>query len=856
MKKLLSFLVFLLIPALLSAQSASTARGKGDAASEKKGVAATAVDSIDKTIVLGEVVVVAPIREVEMRGDTTVINADAYKTPEGAYLEELVKRIPGLEYDRQTKELTYNGLAIKEINVNGEAFFNGNTALALENLPANLVSKIRVYDKRSELEKITKVRQGDENYVLDLQTRKEFSGTLMAQAEAGCGNNRKKDASLMGNYFKQGGENFSLIARSGNKNMTTDYRGNRQDNISLNFMKKLTPKLSLFGNAMYNGGDNGNETTAYNEQYLTTSNRYQYSAGSSVNSNRMGSAMLGVRWQIDEKTYVNVNANANRSKSDNSNDNRNATFTADPMLTVTDPFGDDNIYMVEDSLRVNDISMKSLSKSTNSGVGFNADFTRVLNERGTSVSVTAQYNDNSSKADAFSVSSTTYFQVRNALGGDSILYRNQYSHSPSSQRSGSVGVMFTQPVAKGLMMQLSYKFSRSRQRSDRNTYDLSPFFGSATDAPADYLPEGYEQGYTDSLSNRSLSKTTAHEAALRLSYNSKAWEVDMGIAIQPERRTLDQKTGMMMADTVRSSVNFTPTFSASWRHGKTRLRFTYAGSTQQPSLSDLLTLTDNSDPLNIATGNPDLKAAYMQNLRFEARDTKIGLSGDINFTNTFNSQTRAVSYDLRTGGRTSRPVNINGNWNARATLRYQKRIKKQFNVSTRLGMNLAESVSLVNEGQSEEPERSLTRNTGCNANLRLGWHPQWGGFDASGDWRWRRSTNRLHDTDNYTRNYSFSLNAFAELPLGLQLRSDITRSFRNGTNINAHDDDQTLWNVGCTWRFLKNKQAELSLNWTDILSDKKNYSRNATSTGLYESHSQQIGGYFMLSFKYRFNRQL
>lgn len=143
-------------------------------------------------IELVEVVVTAPIKEVELVGDTTVINADAYRIPEGSNLEELVKKIPGLEYDRQNKTLVYNGLPIAEINVNGEAFFAGNYALALENLPADLVSRIKVYDKRSEMEKFMGIKTGEENYVLDLQTKKEFNGTLMTSIAAGKGNNKEK----------------------------------------------------------------------------------------------------------------------------------------------------------------------------------------------------------------------------------------------------------------------------------------------------------------------------------------------------------------------------------------------------------------------------------------------------------------------------------------------------------------------------------------------------------------------------------------------------------------------------------------------------------------------------------------
>ena len=273
-------------------------------------------------------------------------------------------------------------------------------------------------------------------------------------------------------------------------------------------------------------------------------------------------------------------------------------------------------------------------------------------------------------------------------------------------------------------------------------------------------------------------------------------------------------------------------------------------------MGDLLTLTDNSDPLNITRGNPGLKPSFNQNIRLEARDTKIGLSGDLNWTNTLNSVIRAVTYNTMTGGRESYPVNINGNWSSRANLRYQKRIKRRFNIAARTSALLAQSVSLVNEGQREQPDRSITRNRSLNANLRMGYQPKWGGFDLTGDWRFRHSTNRLRGTGDYTRDYRFGLNAYADLPGGIQLRSDAAYSFRNGTNIRKGADNQVVWNVRLTWRFLKQKKAELSFYWSDILSQKKNFTRSVSSAGLSERHTQQIGSYFIATFKYRFNRQL
>lgn len=805
---------------------------------------------------LSEVVVTAPIKEVELVGDTTVINADAYRIPEGSNLEELVKKIPGLEYDRQNKTLVYNGLPIAEINVNGEAFFAGNHALALENLPADLVSRIKVYDKRSEMEKFMGIKTGEENYVLDLQTKKEFNGTLMTSVAAGKGNNKKKEAELISNFFKTGGENLSVIAKSGNRNMTSANKDNRQDNVAVNFLKKFGKKIHLNGNVMYSNAINGNEGTSYYEQYLKTGNRYRYATSDRHNTNRMASTMLSMKWNIDKMTLLNLSGSFSAMKGTNGSDSRQATYNEDPELDITAPFNGEENGQTENDIRVNGIRMNSRSTSANRQYFLNADLTRRLNEKGSSLGLTMQYSEGRGKNEAFSMSSTTYYQLQDEWGNDSVLYRNQYYDSPNRNRKFSLGLILTQPLHKSLRAQLSYKFRRENQNNDRNTYDLSRFFDGTDDEPLYTLPEGYEAAYTDSLSNRSRSHTTAHEVALHLNYTDRTWEINAGLSVVPERQSLDQKTGRMQADTLRTSVNYYPAVTVLWHKKKTRVQLSYEGDTKQPGLTELLTLTDNSDPLNITRGNPSLRPSYNQRVRLEARDTKIGLNGDMTWANTVNSVTRAVTYNTQTGGIESYPVNVNGNWNARATVRYQKRIKRRFSVTARTGASFSQNVSLINEEQQEMPERSTTHNTTLNANLRLGYQPQWGGFDLTGDWRFRHSTNLLRETGDYTRDYRLGVNAYADLPGGIQLRSDVDYSFRNGTNITPGEDDQVVWNASLSWRFLKQKKAELSFYWADILSQKKNFTRSVSSSGLSERHTQQIGSWFMLSFKYRFNKQL
>lgn len=811
---------------------------------------------MESGIKLAEVLVTAPVKEIDMVGDTTVINADAYRTPEGSNLEELVRKIPGLEYDDRSKSLSYNGLVISEINVNGEAFFSGNHVLALENLPADLISRIKVYDKRSEMEKFTGVRTVDENYVLDLQTKKELNGTLITSVAVGKGNKKKKEAELISNFFKADGENLSVIAKSGNRDITTENKKNRQDNIAVNFLKKFGETVHINGNIMYNNAINGINGTSYYEQYLMTGNRYRYATDNGYHTNRMISAMLSVRWNIDKKTLLNISGSFNALKGINDDSNRQATYNADPKLDVTSPFNRDASEQIEDSIRVNDICMTSRSSSINRLYSIGADITRRLNAKGTSLGLTVQYSEERGNNKAFSLSSTTYYQLQNVKGNDSILYRNQYQESPNRNRTIKLGLILTQILRKNLRAQLSYIFKLDNQSRDRNTYVLSPVIDGEEHTPTGNFPKGYEVEYTDSLSNKSRSHTMAHGVSLNLNYTDKTWEITTGLSVTPKRQALDQKTGWTQADTLRYSVNYHPTLTILWRKRKTWVQLSYEGNTQQPGLAELLTLTDNSDPLNIIRGNPDLKSSYTQKVRFEVRDTKTGLSGDVNWTSMLNNVTRAVIYDSQTGGIESRPVNVNGNWNIKAAMRYQKRINHYFNLSARTGTSFIQSVSLVNDGQREQPERSVTHNRLYNAGLRVGYQPKWGGFDLSGDWRFRHSTNLLRETNNYIRDYSFGLTAYAVFPGNIRLKSETTHTFRNGTNINRSEDNEVVWNLHLSWSFLKYKKAEFSVYWADILSQKKSYSRNVTSHGLSERYTQQIGSYFIVSFKYRFNRQL
>lgn len=814
--------------------------------------AATAPDSIPD-IELEGVVVTAPMREITVRGDTVIINAAAYKVREGAYLEELLRRVPGMEYDRETKTLTFNGRPLKEINVNGKKFFGSNILAALESLPADVVSKLKVYDKSSEEDSFLGRRSAMGNYVLDLSTAREINGTLMAYAEAGVGNNHKKEAALQASRFKSNGDNLSLTARSGNRNSTTDYRDNRNDNVWASFSKQHR-RFSVNANFSLRNSIDGNEFTSASEQYLPQATNYLCLASDNVNKSFALSPNVDFGWEIDSLTLVRLEGGVGTSKNRSANDGRQATFDSDPGLSARDPFKEDAYGKVPLEYRVNESGISTLSRRGNDNYRLSFSLSRILNRHRSSLRFTADYSESEGHGKDFSLSSTRFYRLPASDGRDSLLYRNQYNESPSRDISRSVGLMFWQPLPKNFSVSLSYAFKYAKERRSRSAYDLSAFHDGAADMNIGFLPEGYQSAYIDSLSNFNRSRSIGHAIMAQLSYNPENWYVTAQMTVEPERRTLAQKSGLSHADTVRTATNFSPLFSASWQDGMKSLTFSYVGNSQQPSLSDLLSMTDNSNPLYVTHGNPDLKAAYRQDFNLEYRNyDSNAISASIGFSNICNKQAQAEVYDVNTGVRETYPVNVNGDRSMTLSVDYNVLLWRKLRLFSVVNAGYTRSVGLISDNDGSGASRSITRMRNCGATCRLSYNPSWGGFILGAIWRYSASRNEMREAAEHVGDYRFRLDSYADLPYGLRINNDFEYSFRSGTGIDRKADTQKLWNLGISWRFLKNS-ATLSAEWTDILSDRKAYRRYVSATGITESYSRQIGGYFMVTFRYQLSK--
>ena len=804
----------------------------------------------DDALRLSEVVVTAPLKAVEQKGDTTVYNVAAYPTPEGSYLEALVRRIPGLSYDPKTHEMKFNGYPIQEITVNGKDFFKGNKDVVLENLPVRFISQLKVYDKPTEQEKKTGMKSNEKNYVLDLKTKREFNGSLLTYAEAGYGTYKRRDLNGRMMRFKESGDNFMVNARSTNRNFTSADEDNILNSVNLSASKKVKEGLDVSGNVNYSYNRNGSQSGTYNEQYLSNGNQYALAESDQWGKNRNVNGHLNVNWEINKRTSLIFSASGRYSHSRSQSESRTATFNARPEADTKNPFA--HIGDVDKATWINDNRQQSLSQDNNMDYDLRLEVVQKIGEKDDFLSFDLNHGYRKGTQHGYTLSSIDYYQLQNAAGGDSLYYQNQYRRTPQSSMNDEAHIAYTHAFNKKNRLQLSYGLEREYEKLDGATYDLSPF---EADQPAlGVLPEGYGEGEIDSLRTRSHSRTLRHNVSLNYNYTSETWGVVASVGMSPQRRSIEQATGEHRADTVARSIEWRSQLSLSYQQEGSYFVLSYNGNTSQPGLEDMVSPTDYSSPLYIRRSNPHLRPSYRHSVYAVFSNFQEGISTSLSWNQTFNSVTRATLYNKETGGRETMPVNINGNWNLMGNGSYDKRVK-QFHFMLRASGGYNRNVSLINEDASQNVNRrSVTGATSLSSNIRLAYLPAWGNIDLTGEWSFYQSKNSLQGRNTYTRNYTCGVESSVNLPLHFIVSTDAGYTFRSGTGMNGADNNELLWNLKVSWKFLKEKRGELSVYWADILSQRKSFMRYASATAFSERYEEQLRGYVLFSFAYRFER--
>lgn len=830
-------------------------------------------------IMLKGAVVTAMAQKVTLKEDTFVYNSAAYRTPEGSVVEELVKRLPGAEVS-DDGTIKINGKEVKKILVDGKEFMTGDTKTALKNLPTSIIDKIKAYDEKSDLSKVTGIDDGEEQTVLDFNVKKGMNKGLMSNIDLGIGNKDRYSARGMGGYFNSNNR-FMLF---GNANNTSDRgfggggprRGfgggnglNASKMLAANYNYEEKNKFKFNTSLRWNHSDGDVWSRRSSENFMGSSSSFSNSLNQNFSRSDSWNGHIRLEWMPDTMTNILFRPSISWTTNDSRSTGISASYNQNPYQYSDDPLSDEGIEKMDEvDAVINRQKSVSLSNSKNNNISGMLQLNRKLNNKGRNVTLRmdAKYTDKDSKS--ISLQNAHLYLVQNEAGLDSTYQTNRYNLTPSKDYSYSAQATYSEPLWKATFLQFSYKFTYSYSKSDRSTYDFSKYSFEGINpeygAWGNYLGRldgGLGDYRDDKLSRYSEYRNYTHDIQVMMRFVRQKYNLNFGVMIQPQRSKFIQDYQGKYVDTVRTVTNVSPTLDFRYRFSKmSNLRVNYRGTTSQPSISQLLDITDNSDPLNISKGNPGLKPSFTQNFRlfynnFVQNHNK-GVMTYINFSTTSNSISNKVAYDETTGGRITRPENINGNWNVMGAFMFNCSIDSagvwNINTDTNLGYN--HYVSYLSLDKSQDSQKNTTQNTTWNERLSLSYRNDWLELSLDGTLAYNHAKNKLQPNSNLdTWQFSYGPSMTLTAPWGTSLNTSLSCSSRRGYSDASMNTDEFVWNAQLSQGFLKGKPLTVMLQFYDLLHQQSTFSRAISSVSRTDTEYNAINSYAMLHVVYRMN---
>ena len=631
-------------------------------------------------------------------------------------------------------------------------------------------------------------------------------------------------------------------------------------------------KLKIDANFRWNhrDGDNVNEVARedfYSQDYRTFTNNNSSSLTRS--NNWWGNVRL--EWKPDTLTTLLMRANGNTGTNDGTTESSGATFSDDPYSYVTDPLSADGIAAMNSlGKAVNYNKQASLTYGENRNFWAMLQLFRRLNARGRNVTLRLEASGSKNEQQNASNNEVHLFQKKNQAGQDSTYFTARYNLTPSNSNGYVANATYSEPLWKGAHLQASYELRFSQNKSDRNTYDFSklsqnPFSGIEPEYREwdTWLSPVYDQmdSYLDkNLSRYSEYKNYTHNLRLMLRYKEEKYDYNIGFLVQPQHSNYIQDYRGIYVDTVRNVTNLTPTFDFHYNFTEQNtLRIQYRGDMQQPDITQLLDITDDSNPLYITQGNPGLKPQFTNTLNlyynnYIARH-KRSIVAYANYRHIRNSISNLVRYNPETGGSISRPENINGNWNLNGGFTFNTAIDStaHWNIGTDSRARYNNYVSYVAQPNADA-EKNTTRSINVSQRLNLSYRNDWLEITIDGWCNYQHSRNELQPTANLdTWQFNYGGQFLVRLPYNFEVSSNIHERSRRGYNDPSSNTNELLWNGQISKTLLRDKSLIIALNFYDLLGQQSNYERWVNASGRSDTRYNSINSYAMLHVRYRLN---
>jgi len=795
---------------------------------------------------LPEVLVKATKLKMVMQGDTIVYNANAFNLANGSMLDALIAKLPGAKLNKDG-QIYVNGKYIESLLVNGHEFFSGNPKLALENLPAYTVNKIKVFNKAGAASVMMGRNMGDQSYVMDVRLKREYATGYMSNIETGMGTKDRYQVRGFGMKFSNK-ERIGAFVNINNLNdnqraelngewkpqdMPDGLLATKTAGLSYLYFIKGTDWLSSDMTYTHTSSDNVTKQNA--QTFLPGGDAYKNSYAKDLESRDLWKSNTELHLTQDgffTSDYLNLSYQHTNGRGNMNTETLDSTSVINRLLT-------------ENSIESSEFNFKA--KSENGLRVFVTDMWRL--------NLSAEYNRNTQKS--FAMQDIQYLQ-----GIPSRDYRNPYTNAPNQHLKlfGSTAYTF-QFREKFIMPEYNYTYFYNKASNlfyrldklagrDSSRFDILP---SAVDALAGTLDGQNSYRYHEYRNQ--------HEFSLNykdLGHKFLKANIQLRMPIRIVNANLYYER-MGRHDVMRKSVFFEPSLYIYHQSNKTEWSLTAESQSDLPDLTAMTDYRDDSEPLYIKEGNSDLKNIHRYSL--EANTTFHGshqraFSLWTTWHKTDNSTAYQLTYDKSTGISTLRPMSVNGNWDAKGGMGYTRTLDnaQKFTTDNQLWINYYHNVDLATVSGLTTSQRSIVNNWKMGGESKLIFHANDNyEFTLHGGGNYYLINSQREGFSNiHAGDYNVGLNTTLTLPWNFQISTDMTMFARRGYQQAEMNTTDWVWNAQLTRSFIKGKLLA-KLQGFDLLHELSSTQYAMNAQGRTEIWHNSIPRYVMLSLAWRFN---
>ena len=868
--------------------------------------------TVDRNVDLGEIKMAEDVKVLDaasvsavgnpiiVKKDTVEYSAASFKTSDNDMLEELLKKLPGVEV-ASDGSITANGEAVTKIMIDGKAFFLDDPQLASKNIPAKIIEKIKVVEKKSDQALFSGIDDGEHETVIDLSVKPGMMDNIFGNVMAGGGHDipgegsdmsdpRFQAAGMVGRFSDKG--QISIILNGNN----TNNRG--FNDVAGGMMREMGGGMGR-GSGGFGGGNGittswmGGANGAWNlfDDDMELSANYLYNRSSSVVEEE--SSRLTYMDDGSQLFNNNVGSNLSASQGHRFGMRMEHDFTEHTSLIFEPQFNFGNGHYSEHSEFYTDRLRDGETSHTNDGftdnTGVNRNWTasgflllrQRLGKAGRTVSLNLRYNFRNNEMDGFNQSFTRSDKDNDGVWDTDPEVVNQRIERMSKNTSLSGRLVYTEPLAKNLYLEANYEYGWTRNISNKNAFKSGNIDDKVADDVTSLVFQEEGSKLDETYSNEILNRTINQRGGFSLTYQiPDKLRAQVGMTATPVN-TYNKTNDKVYESKV---VNWAPQATVNYEFDDySHMRIRYNGRSNQPSTSQLQPVPDNSNPLNVSLGNPFLKPYFNHNMNinfgYTNRETFTSINGQVGGGMVSNAITNAKWYD-KSGTQYSIPVNGPGTYSANGRIMVNSPLgESDFSIYSNTNANYNQSMSFIGKDNLDSGLYYNAETADFNYDL---FHQDFPDMNEAGDVFTANKTQTMSVTQRLRLTYrndlveliaggrtrvskswytvasgnvnptwnnqvEFSMNW--TIPCGLNIIADADYNWYNGYT--TPQEDEIIINAEIN-QLLFDNNFTLALKAYDILGQSKNLSVSDSADYHLETRNNTLGRYIILSLTYRF----